>query len=150
MAKPMMLAGDKALIRALETLGDRVAKKVVRGAVAAGASPILKAAKAKAPRRTGLLKKALGTKVRVGKNGVVTARIGARTNVVGTVNGKVYRPARIAHLAEKGFINTAGDFVPPHPFLFPAAAEQNDAAMNAITNKLASGIAREAARGGAK
>jgi HK97 gp10 family phage protein len=150
MGKSVNLTGDNDLIRALETLGGRVVKKVVRSAVTAGARPILKAAKAKVTKRSGLLGKSLTTKVKTNKNGSVTARIGAATNVVGTVNGKPYRPARIAHLVEKGHIDRAGNFVPPRAFLFPAANEQNDAAVNAISDKLAAGIAKEAAKGGGR
>lgn len=148
MPSRLSITGDKALERTLKTLGDKVQKKVLRGAVTAGARPIQRAAKSKARKQSGLLKKSLGTKVRANKNGTVTARIGPRTNIEGTYKGRKRRPARYAHLVEKGFIDAKGNFHPPKPYLGPAADEQAGAAINATATKLAEGIAREAAKGG--
>lgn len=148
MPSKLSITGDRDLERTLKTLGDKVQKRILRGAVTAGARPIQRAAKTKAAKESGLLKKALGTKVKANKNGTVTVRIGPRTNIEGTYKGRKRRPVRYAHLVEKGFIDAKGNFHAPQAYLGPAADEQAGAAINATAAKLSEGIAREAAKGG--
>lgn len=142
----MEIDGLKELQKKLATLPERVQRKVMRSATNAGASPILKAAKRKAKKRTGLLKKALGKKVVTNKkNQSVTAVIGPRKDVTGEVNGKTYKPSRTAHLVEKGFIAANGEHVAAQPFLNPALEETAGEAVSVIASKLGQGIEKEAA-----
>jgi HK97 gp10 family phage protein len=142
------LFGDKALARTFRTLGDRVKRKVLRQSVNAAGTPVVKAARTKAPDRSGLTKKSLGKKLKTyAKTGTVVGIIGPRTSVVGEVDGRKHWPAKIAHLVEKGHINRDGSFTPPHPFLGPAFDESQGEAAGVMRAKLAEGVMKEAARG---
>lgn len=144
----LSLTGDKELEKALRSLGPRVAKKVLRQAISAAASPVVKSAKANVTERSGLLKKSLGKKVRANKRrGTASARVGARTNVKGEVDGKPHVPWRIAHLVELGHIAADGSHVPAKPFLRPAADENETKAVQVMSDKLAAGIVKEAKNG---
>jgi HK97 gp10 family phage protein len=151
MAKPgMEMFGDKALAKLFRELGPRVQRRALRPAVSAAATPIVKAAKAKAAKRSGLLKKSLGKKIKTyADKGMVIAVIGPRTGVNGEVNGKKYVPAKIAHLIEKGHIARDGSYVPGQPFLGPAYAETEGQALGVIKDKLAESVVKEAAKAGA-
>lgn len=145
----MSIKGDKELIRLLNTLGERVQRKALRSAVSAAATPVVKSAKSKVAKRSGLLKKSLGKKIVTNKQtNTVTAVIGARKSVQGTVNGKPYRPSRIAHLVEKSHIGPGGEYVPGQPFLGPALDETKGQAEGVLTTKLKQAVEREAAKGG--
>jgi HK97 gp10 family phage protein len=144
----MTLTGDKQLEKALRSLGPRVAKKVLRGAVNAAATPVLKTARAKVSEESGLLKKSLGKKVRLNKRtGTASARVGARNTIQGEHDGKPRVPWRYAHLVELGHVDENGRHVPAHPFLRPAADENAEKAVGVMTDKLAAGIVKEAANG---
>lgn len=150
MARAMDIKGDRELEKLLRALGPRVQRKVLRGAVTAASSPVLKAAKRKAAKQSGLLKKALGRKIVTNKKtGGVTAVIGARKGVEGQYKGKLRRPSRYSHLVEKGFINEHGEHVPPQPFLNPAADESQEQVISIMRSKLAAGVLSEAAKGAA-
>lgn len=141
----VQVKGFKELERALKALPDRVRRKVMRAAMSAAGTPVLKAARAKAPKESGLLRKSLAKKTTINrKRASVATIIGPRKSVVGTHKGKPRKPSRYAHLAEKGFINEQGEHVPPQPFLNPAMQEQQGAALNVLQTKLGEGIEREA------
>lgn len=135
--------GLEELQRKLKTLPGKVQKKLLRSAVTAGAKPIVAAAKAGAPERTGTVKLSIGRKV-VTKNGHATAVIGAKSNVQSEFKGQVEKPSRIIHLLEKGFIDRAGEHVPGKPFIEPALDQAGPAAVDAMADKLGKGIEREA------
>lgn len=141
------LEGFKELDRKLKKLGDKVHRKVTRQAVNAAATPVVKAAKANADesKDSGLLKKSLGKKVATfKKTQTVAAIVGARKNVSGEVDGEIRRPARYAHLVEKGHIDENGNHVGARPFLRPALDETGEKAMDVMGAKLAEGVEREA------
>jgi HK97 gp10 family phage protein len=96
------LDGEQELKHLLQELPRRVGKKALRQAVNAGAAPIVKAAKAAAPRESGLLKRSYNKVIRTYKSGNVVAVIGARREVVGSYRGKKRVPANYIHLVEKG------------------------------------------------
>jgi HK97 gp10 family phage protein len=142
------LIGDKELEKLFRTLGERVQRKVLRSAVSAGAAPVVKAAKAKARRQSGLLKKAMAKKIVTNKRtNSVSAIIGAKKQVTGTYKGKVRKPSRYLHLQEKPHLAADGSYVPAQPMLGPAAAESQDAALGTIQSKLKEGVEREALKG---
>lgn len=148
MAKPgLTLTGHKALDKKLRTLGDKVQRRVTRKAVNAAATPVLKAARAKAPKQSGLLKKAMGKKVATNKKtGDIVGIVGARKQIEGEYQGEKRKPSRYSHLVEKGFIDSSGKFVPPSPFLFPALDETEGQALDILRDKFAEGVIREAAK----
>ena len=146
----MKLIGDKALERKLKTLGERVQRKILRSAVSAAATPVLKSARQKAPTESKLLKKSLGRKLTTNtKKQSVTAIIGARKEVQGEYKGKLRKPARYSHLAEKGFIRPDGSHSPPRAFLNPALHENESQSEAIMRTKLAEGVTREAMKGAA-
>lgn len=59
----MQLDGFRELKMGLEQLPDKIAKRAVRIALSAAASPIIRDAKAKAPKETGTLQKSIGMTV---------------------------------------------------------------------------------------
>lgn len=146
----MTFRGNKELNELFDELPNRVQNRVMRGAMSAAANPIVKAARAKAPKRSGLTRKAIGKKVKTyRKNHVTVAIIGPRNDVRGRVKGKLHRPAKIAHLIERGKINRDGTVTPPRPFIRPAY-EQNEAeSLRVMRTKLGEGIEHEAAKGAA-
>lgn len=146
MANGMTLKGDKQLERMFRTLGERVQRKVLRSAVSASATPVLRSARAKAPRRSGLLRKSLGKKVVTNKKAQsASAVIGARKSVRGP-DGQ--RPARYLHLVEKPHIGPGGEYVPGQPFLNPSLDESKGQAEDVMAAKLREGVEREAMKGG--
>jgi hypothetical protein len=98
MAKALELAGAKELERKLRTLGDRVQRKVLRQAVNAAATPVVKSVKQKAKKQSGLLKKSLGKKIVTNKKRQsVTAVIGPRSRRPGWVSARRGELLRAAH-----------------------------------------------------
>lgn len=147
MSASIQIDGLKELQRKLATLPERVQWKVMRPAVSAAATPVLKSARQKAKKRSGGLRKSLGKKIVTNKKTQsVTAIIGPRKDFQTEVNGKPYKPSRTAHLVEKGFINAAGEHVPGQPFLNPALAETQGQALGVLGTKLGEGIEKEAAK----
>lgn len=138
------LEGGKELQRALKTLGVRVQRKVLRQAVNAASTPVVKAARRKAPKQSGLLRKSLGKKLKTyTKNGTVMALVGPRKDVEGEHEGEKRRPARYAHLVENGHVAADGTHVPAQPFLRPAFDETQPQALDTMRRKLAAGVVTE-------
>lgn len=142
------LTGFKELEKTFKTLGDRVQRKVSRQAVNAATTPIVKAARQKAAKESGLLKKSLGKKVRTYvERKTVMGVVGPRKDFTGEFNGKKRWPAKYAHLVEKGHVTEDGVHVPAQPFLRPAFDQTQGEALGVMTDKLAEGVLREAKKG---
>ncbi len=145
------LTGFKELEKTLRTLGERTQRRVLRSAVSAASTPIVRAAKANAndSKESGTLKKSLGRKLKTYTDTqTVVAVIGPRTNVTGTWKGKKRWPAKYAHLVEGGHIDEHGNYVQPKPFLRPAFDSTQGQAVEVMKSKLAEGVTREAAKAG--
>lgn len=127
------LEGDKQLQRLFKELPKRIIKKGLRAAMNAGATPVVKAAKARAPKQSGLLKKSMGKKVKTYPSGVVTAVIGPKRQTVGEYKGKKRVPGNYAHLVEKH-----------EPFLEPAFESTKQQAEDIAADKLSESVVREA------
>ena len=151
MAKPsMQLLGDKELTKTLKTLGERVQRKLLRQAVNAASTPVVKAARSKAPKQSGLLKKSLGKKIKTyPAKMTVVGIIGPRTEISGEYDGKKRVPWRYAHLVEGGHIDEQGNVIGLKPFLRPAYDETQGQALQVLKNKLADGVVKEAKKGAA-
>lgn len=141
----------KNLARAIDELPKELRRSSESSVLRAGAKPISKAAKSKAPNgkgeHAGLLKKAIGINVKkVG--GVMSARIGPRASVkvsLGTkiarktkgkrVKGQPYQaykiPNKYSHLVEFGTSHSAA-----RPFIRPAI----DAASGEVVDAMAAGL----------
>lgn len=105
------MVGDVELKRKLDELPDRVFRKVIKKASNRAMSPVLKTAKARAPKETGLLRKSLGKKSKVYKRaGVQVTLVGPRTGfreevMVEGPDGLMKDtrdPVKYAHLVEFG------------------------------------------------
>ncbi len=141
-AIPFTLQGDKALMRTLDRLPAAMQRRVVRPGVRAALSPINKAAKRKAPKETGLLKKSIGVKMKsFNRTGVIWGAVGVRKGFRKVIDGKPRDPRRYAHLAEFGT-----ETVPARSFMRGAFDENKGKAFGILKTKIMLGLAREAKR----
>lgn len=139
------LRGDKELKHLLETLPSRVAKKGLRKALNLASTPMLKDAKSKARRDTGLLRRSLKKKIKTYSSGVVVCLIGPDRNVVETdENGKRKRPANYSHLIEKGHKGKRP--APAYPFLRPAYVANQHGSLAIAKRVLLETLKAEAAK----
>ena len=117
----MELLGSGRLVRKLQELGPRIEKKATRRAVREAGRPIVRAAKSKAPRETGLLRVSIGMAVRHYRGFGSASVIGPRTNFKSKKREKLSgskarrAPHKYAHLVEFGTVRSRA-----RPFLRPA------------------------------
>lgn len=98
----LVLVGQKELAAILKKLPARVVRKGLKMAMTAMLAPIVRAAKSRAPRESGLLKKSMAKKVKAYPSGVVAGLVGANRAAEGTYGGKRRVPANYIHLVEQG------------------------------------------------
>jgi HK97 gp10 family phage protein len=122
----MKVQGADLIERALKTLPDKLARKVVTGALSAGARIIRDAAKSKVPVRTGALKRSIM---------VSTAKKATKQNGGKVVVGFRKPTSRRAHLTEFGTEHS-----PAEPFMRPALDEKGDEAIKKIAAFMEAGI----------
>ena len=131
MAKALQLFGDKALMKTLKTLPIVVGGKVMKMAMRAGAKPIIKVTKEKAPvGPTGNLSKNIWGRLKVYKQ--------SETAVI-VIGGKWPKAAH-AHLVEFG--HGGPHPAPPHPFMRPAFDATKGLSMQKMEKSFRSGIKR--------
>lgn len=123
------IKGVKQMEELLKQLGPRVACRIGDRALRAAAKPIIKEAKRLVPRRSGELRKSI--------SGVVLKRTDQNNQRVVLIG---FRPptSRRAHFTEFGTSHS-----PASPFMRPAIDTQQQAALTALADTLADGIARE-------
>lgn len=138
------IEGLKDVTDALKAVDKKLRKKLIRKAVGEGGKLILKRAKQLVPKDTGLLKKSLGRKVKVYKNGVAVAVVGPRQGFRKSVTRSkgrraavtlIANPVKYAHLVELGTQNA-----PAHPFLKPALDGQQAAIRDAMAGVIRAGL----------
>jgi HK97 gp10 family phage protein len=131
------LIGEKHLQRILQQLPPALLRKLARTSVGKALTPMVSAAKTKAPRESGLLKKSLGKKIKTyaARNRVVGIA-GPRKETVGEYKGKLRRPVRYAHLVEMRH----------QPFMRPAFDQTKGEMITIMKSELAEGVVREAAK----
>lgn len=150
--------GLKELNAKLKALPDKLAVKVLKGALMEAAQPILHAARSKAPVDTGLLVSSI--KVRSGvsiRRGVVRATVGTSS---GDYHGDEFYAAFIEYGHRQGkrtrwvkakgklgklqaAVEKAGDsrpFVPAQPFMRPAFDENKEKALRIFVEELRAGL----------
>lgn len=147
----MKIQVSKASIRniraSLDALPNELLRSSEKAVLRAGAKPIEKAAKAKAPVRDGTLKKSIGTNVKT-VNGVTSARVGPRTGVKGRSLGfrknkkgvmteRFADPNKYSHLVEFGTSHS-----PAKPFIRPAI----DTASGEVVDAMAAGLDKHLTR----
>jgi HK97 gp10 family phage protein len=130
--------GVQSAIQALDGLDKKIRRKGIRKAALAAGTIILKAAKGRVVKETGLLRKSLGKKVKVYTKGVGVAVVGPRVGFKQEVTRRGVKvwsnPVRYAHLVELGTGRTAAK-----PFLKPAldaTRKQVEDAMKAAINEV--------------
>lgn len=145
------IAGLPEVMKSLERVKEGVRARILRRPMGKVARLIAKKAKALAPRRFGLLRKSMGSKVKTYKGGAVVAVVGPRTGFRTQVGSKrdgtpVYAdPVKYAHLVELGTATTAA-----RPFLRPALRGSRKEAAEIIRRGVAEGLAAEANKAAAR
>lgn len=143
------LEGGPALERKLAALDSKVARKLSRQALRAGAKVVLAQAKANAPKRTGLLRRSL--KVRAGKarKGFTQFRV---QTAAGSFKGETFYGAFVEFGHKIGKRSSAlRDYkratgqdprgeVPANPFIARAFRQKREAALQVIIATLKQGI----------
>lgn len=149
------------LERALEELGGKAARRVLRKAATKALKPMVKTARQYLRRnkskRTGLLAKSLGTKTKTyRKSGTVFSAMGPRSGfeaIITDPSGRQYlaNPANYAHLVEFG--------TRPHgrhpgarakPFMRPTFDQHVKSVVRVTSREIGKGIEKEAAKLGRK
>ena len=143
--------GLQKLLEKLSTLPKKVQKKTLNKAIAAGNRIILGAAKARVRRRTGMLARALGQRVKIYRSGgVVVGITGPRTGYVKTRTGRKatalakrfaaagVKPTKYAHLVEQG--HSGPHPAPAYPFLRPAFDSTRGQVLDAMSRIIQDGI----------
>lgn len=146
MANEVLLQGHKKLQRKLARLAAAAQRRIVRPAVRKALSPINKAAKRNCPTETKLLRKSIGSKVKVYRySGVVWGGVGPRTGFKRqvTVGGRSEwrNPTKYAHLVEYGTRHS-----PAQPFLRPALDVERPRALGILASEVKARLEKEARR----
>ena len=137
----MKLEGARALQRLLEKLPGKAQRRVFKKAHKKAGKVIVKAAKARVPKRTGLLKKSIFAHAkRLRKSpDVMAVIIGPRRRFHGTFEGIKTTASKYAHLVERGSAT-----MPARPFLRPALASSGGEALKVLGEEIGKGITKEA------
>lgn len=156
------LQGADEIRARLATLRGAVQRQIVESAVSSALSIIAKAAKARCPKDTGMLKASIGVKVKTYSGsgavwGAVGPRRGGAYDVAGALKfvrkgGKAphgaekarINPVRYAHLVEFG--HGGPQPAPAHPFLRPALDENREVALGTLRGRVQQGIERVVAK----
>lgn len=126
------ITGLDDLFARLKAIPKKLQNKALKDGVGKAGKEILWKAKGKAPRKSGLLRKSLGRKVKVYRNsGAAVAIVGPRKGFKGLAErgGRevMSDPVRYAHLVELGTVRTDAQ-----AFLVPAFRESKDRAQELI------------------
>lgn len=140
--------GVAEVLSVLDGLSRKLNRKLGRAAVSAAASRVSKRAKQLARVDTNLLKKSIGTKVKMYK-GAAVAVIGPRKGFRQEVtrksgNVQIADPVKYAHLVELGT-----KLAPAYPFLKPAIEGQQAELRQAMADSIAKGLQRAKDKGDA-
>lgn len=137
----IQLKGHEKLLRKFNTLSAKMQRDVVRKSVNAGATQLVKAVRAKAPKDTGELRDSIGSQKKANfAGGRYTATVGPRTSikwshpvsVKGRPGKKRLLPVSvIAKWIEYGFRG-----IPAKPFMRPAFDANRKKIAKAITTKM--------------
>lgn len=122
------VVGAKEIIEKLRSLPEKIARSIERKGLRRALEPVLQSAVGKAP---------------VGATGNLSNSLKIRTRTKkGLITGQVAATAPHAHLVEFGHAirkvegGPAVGYVPPHPFLRPALAENQDSAVKILADEI--------------
>lgn len=130
-----ILVGLSKSRKALDELGPKISKNVVRRAVYSGAIVIRDAARQKVAVDTGALRSAIVVKPNARKPGEISAGVGVQKKefLKGKRAGK--NPRRYAHLVEFGSVKMRAE-----PFMRPAIDANTDKTIEVTVQSIAKGI----------
>lgn len=140
--------GLDKLQAALEELPQKVAKKGIRKALAAGGNLFKASMVALAPKRTGFLSEHFGVKVKMNRNELAgTAFIGPQGKMdypefmsgaykIKRVGSKLRKVGRIAVASVARFLEFGTSKMSKKPFMTQAFESDKDKALEAVTNAL--------------
>lgn len=138
---PIRITGIPQIGLGISRLPVHLQRAAESAVLRAGAKPLVKAARSKAPIATGLLKKSIGFRVKKVK-GIISARVGPRTGYAKEVTrmGRDGRPRQVysdpnkySHLVEIGSSRTAAK-----PFIRPAM----ESAKTEVLQEMANGYSK--------
>lgn len=152
------------VMRALDNLPEQYRKSAEKAVLRAGSKPILKAARAKVPVDTGMLKKSLGISVHANRSGWISARIGPRKGFKSkkSLTGRkrvratkrrrsTWQERKMADAQEiSWYIETGTSHSPASPFIRPAIDEAQGEVIEAMASGLDKHLTRVAARAAKK
>jgi HK97 gp10 family phage protein len=132
----------------LLALSKKVATKSLRSALVRAARPVVKAAKAKVPVKTGALRQSIGTASRRGRGrkNFATAIVGPKSRnkrAIALANAGRSKPVKgifWGHIVELGYGRQA-----PQPYLRPALDENADEAVQIFAKAIKQNLERVAA-----
>jgi len=101
----MTVEGLPLLQRKLDNLGRSASSRVMRKSLGAGLTVVVKAARSRAPRRTGTTRKAIGKKVKVYSRGGFVGLVGVQKTPKSVT---LHEPSRISHILERGATHMRG------------------------------------------
>jgi HK97 gp10 family phage protein len=133
MSNQLKVEGLRELNKTLQSLPNKVHARVLKGAVRRALLPIQRAAKQSAPRKSGDLKKAIGT--------LVHKRYSDKHHAEASVSvrrGKKFPAGRYGHMVEKGTSK-----MPAKPFMRPAFDANKQAALDRFKKSVAELIEKE-------
>lgn len=138
------LSGGPELQAALRELDEKVAKRIARAALKAGAMPMLHAARSKAPIDTGLTVESL--KIATGnRKGKLSARVQTKS---GDYKGKTFYASFVeyGHYQGSRKLGNARKWIEARPFMRPAFDENKERSVGIVTDALRAGLLKEAKR----
>lgn len=131
----------------LDELKQQIIRRAMKDALLKAATPGVRAARAKAPKESGALKKSIG------KRGVTYlhsqsafVKAGPRNGFSLQHAGQTRRPEKYSHLVEFGHLARDGSTVAPQPFMRPAFEETKEEMKKIYAANIADGVERHAAR----
>lgn len=137
--------GVNRLVMKLRKMAPSKAKRALSGAMNRAAKPIISEARKGAPKRTGIMKKSIGSKLKKYAKGtflflIVGARRGFGTAITeeGRKTPRNYNPVNILHLIERGTKSRAA-----RPFLLPAIARTKTKVIQVFKTELAKRVEKE-------
>lgn len=137
-------AAQKRLENRLNKLPGKVYAKVVGAAASFAMTPVVKFARSRAQKRSGLYAKSIGKKRKnYKKDGVVFVVVGARQGFKDPVTGE--DPTKISHLLEYGTANS-----PAYPHMRPALAANKSKVLERYRSKLLKGVDKQVVKLGGK
>ena len=138
------LTGLRDALNSLKAVKRSAGSRILRKGLAAASKPMLDTARRLVPRRTGLLRKSLGRKIKTYRStGTVVVMIGPRTGFKRVVRVKGRRtfqrndPTHYAHLVERGTVHSRAT-----PFLRPAFDQHKAAGEETVARVIREELAK--------